>query len=90
MQSVHILLTCLPDLLALAGATVSIAFGAAVPIEFATETPGIGQLAWQAASSRDLPLLCILTMIAATLVVSANGLAEIAQAITGRDREAAL
>ncbi len=75
----HRLLPCVPELLATFSLVVSIAFGAAVPIEFATETPGLGQLAWQAASSRDLALLCVLTMFAAALVLSASGIAEVSR-----------
>lgn len=79
LQSVHFFLPNLPEILATLTVVVSICFGAAVPIEFATETPGLGQLAWQAASSRDLPLLCVLTMIATALVLGAGGLAEVVQ-----------
>src|SRR5438309_2570109 len=45
----HILPTAGPQLLALAGVTVSIAFTATIPIEALCDLPGIGQLAWKAA-----------------------------------------
>ena len=53
------LLFVTPQLLALAGVTVSLAFGAAIPVEAIADSPGVGQLAWQAALGRDLPVLVI-------------------------------
>lgn len=79
LHTMHRLLPCVPELLATLSLVVSIAFGSTIPIEFATETPGLGQLAWQAASSRDLALLCVLTMFAAALVLSASGVAEVSR-----------
>ena len=51
------------ELLALAGATVSLAFGAAIPLEVVCDSPGLGHLAWQAATARDLPVLVALTLL---------------------------
>ena len=59
----HVLPSVAPQLLALAGVSVSIAFGAAIPIEALCDLPGIGQLAWQAATARDLPLLVAITFM---------------------------
>ena len=53
----HVLPNIAAPLIALAGISVSIALGAAIPIEVVTDTPGIGQLAWRAALGRDVPLL---------------------------------
>ena len=70
----HILPPVVPSLLALAGVSVSLAFGASIPIEAICDLPGIGQLAWQAAQQRDLPLLANLTFLVAGVTVIANTL----------------
>ena len=70
----HILPTCAPQLLALAGVSVSIAFAAAIPMEVVCDLPGIGQLAWKAAMSRDLELLVNLTMLITAITLVANAL----------------
>ena len=59
----HVLPSVAPQLLALGGVSVSIAFGAAVPVETLCDLPGIGQLSWQAATARDLPLLVAIAFI---------------------------
>ncbi|HUI55237.1 MAG TPA: ABC transporter permease [Bryobacteraceae bacterium] len=59
----HVLPSIAPQLLALAGVSVSIAFGAAIPVEALCDLPGIGQLAWKAATARDLPLLVAITFL---------------------------
>jgi peptide/nickel transport system permease protein len=59
----HVLPVCGPQLLALAGISTTIAFAATIPVETLGGLPGIGQLAWQAATARDLPLLMVLTML---------------------------
>jgi peptide/nickel transport system permease protein len=53
------------------------AFGAAIPIEALCDSPGIGQLAWQAALNRDLPLIVNLTFILTLITVAANWLASL-------------
>jgi peptide/nickel transport system permease protein len=73
----HILPVAAPQLLAVAGVTVSIAFTAAIPVEALCDMPGIGQLAWKAALSRDLELLVMLTMIVTTVTLLANSTAEL-------------
>lgn len=69
----HVLPAAAPQMLALAAASASMAFGAAIPIEAICDAPGLGRLAWQAAMARDLPLLVNLTMLIAlaTMVVMA-------------------
>lgn len=59
----HVLPPVAPQMLALAGVSVSIAFGAAIPVEALCDLPGIGQLAWKAATARDLPLLVAITFM---------------------------
>lgn len=73
----HILRPAAPQLLALAGVSVSIAFTASIPVEALCDLPGLGQLAWKAALSRDLYLLVTLTMIAAVVTLGANSIADL-------------
>lgn len=75
----HILPVAAPQLVALAGVSVSLAFAAAIPVEVLCDLPGIGQLAWKAALGRDLELLVNLTMIVTILTVLANSAAELAR-----------
>ena len=49
---------------------------AAIPIETLTGSPGLGQLVWQAAMSRDFPVLVDLTLIIAAVTCAANLLAD--------------
>lgn len=73
----HILRPAAPQLLALAGVSVGIAFTAAIPVEALCDLPGLGQLAWKAALSRDLSLLVTLTMIVAVVTLVANSLSDL-------------
>lgn len=66
-----------PPLAAVLAMTFCAAFGAAIPIEVVSDSPGLGQLAWKAALGRDLPLLLAVTMIAALLTLSANTIADL-------------
>jgi peptide/nickel transport system permease protein len=80
----HVLPVCAAPLLALAGVSVTIALGAAVPVEVLCGIPGIGQLAWQAALGRDLSLLVTLTMLVTMLAVSANSAADLLNSVRPR------
>jgi peptide/nickel transport system permease protein len=73
----HILPVTAPQLLALAGVSVSLAFAAAIPVEVLCDLPGIGQLAWKAALGRDLELLVNLTMIVTMVTLLANSAADL-------------
>jgi len=73
----HVLPNVSPALFALLGVSLSMAFGAAIPIEALCDSPGIGQLAWQAAINRDLPLIMNLTLLVTLITVGANWLANI-------------
>lgn len=75
----HIAPTALPQLIALVGVSISIGIGVLLPIEVVSDVPGIGQLAWQAAQSRDLPLLVNLTMIVTFVTVCATLISDAAQ-----------
>jgi peptide/nickel transport system permease protein len=74
----HVLPSAWPQLIALLGVSVSIALGVLLPIEVICDIPGIGQLAWHAAQSRDLPLLVNLTIIVTFLTVCATTLSDTA------------
>lgn len=81
----HILPNIAAPMLALAGVTVSIAFAAAIPVEVVCDSPGLGQLAWKAALSRDVPLLVNLTLVIAIMTVAANSFSELLSPTATRD-----
>jgi peptide/nickel transport system permease protein len=68
-----------PQLLALAGVSLSLAFSAAIPVEVFCGLAGIAQLAWQAATARDLYLLINLTMILTAITLVANSASGLLQ-----------
>jgi peptide/nickel transport system permease protein len=72
----HVLPVSAPQFLALAGISVSMAFGAAIPVETLCDLPGIGQLAWKAAIARDLPVLVSLTMIITVVTQLCNAASD--------------
>lgn len=72
----HILPAIGPELITLAGVSVTLAFSAAIPIEAVCDIPGVGQLAWQAALGRDLPVLVSLTLLLALATRAANAAAD--------------
>ena len=74
----HVLPPAAPPLLALLGVSFAISFGAAIPIEALCDSPGLGQLAWHAALSRDLPLIVNVTLVVALVMLAANSLADLA------------
>jgi peptide/nickel transport system permease protein len=76
----HVFTPAAPQLAALAGISVSLAFGASIPIEVVCDTPGVGQLAWRAALDRDLPLLVTITVLVALMTLVVNSLADLALA----------
>jgi peptide/nickel transport system permease protein len=81
----HVIPIVAPQLGTLAAVSVSLALGAAIPLEVLCDQPGIGQLAWQAAIGRDLPLLVGLTLVMALVVMSVNTVSDIANvALRGR------
>jgi len=83
----HVFVPALPQLAALGGIVASVAFGAAIPVEVICDRPGIGQLAWQAAVARDMPVLVAITMLVTALILVVNAAAEIA--LAGVSTEAA-
>jgi peptide/nickel transport system permease protein len=73
----HVVPVVTPQLLALAGVSVSMAVGAAIPVEALCGLAGIGQLAWQAALARDLPLLVNITILVTLVTLLANSSADV-------------
>jgi len=73
----HVVPVVGPQLLAVAGVSVSIAIGAAIPVEALCGLAGVGQLAWQAALARDLPLLMNLTILVTLVTLLANSGADV-------------
>ena len=73
----HVVPMAGPQLLALAGVSVSLAVGAAIPVEALCGLAGIGQLAWQAALARDLPLLMNITILVTLVTLLANSGADV-------------
>jgi peptide/nickel transport system permease protein len=80
----HIFPTAVPGLVALLGVSVSLAFGVSVPIEALCDSAGIGQLAWNAALNRDMPLIIALTLVVTVMTVAFNSLAADASTLFKR------
>jgi peptide/nickel transport system permease protein len=77
----------LPQLLALAGVSVSIGLGVLLPIEVICDVAGIGQLAWTAALSRDLPLLVNLTLVVSFMTICSTMFSDAIRSAFGIARE---
>ncbi len=75
----HVLPVCAAPIVALIGISVSVALGASVAVEALCGIPGIGQLAWQAALGRDLPLLVALTTLVTVVTLLANTISDVMQ-----------
>jgi peptide/nickel transport system permease protein len=73
----HVLPVAGPQLLAVAGVSISLALGAAIPVEALLGIAGVGQLAWQAALARDLPLLTQITVLVTLVTLLANSSADV-------------
>lgn len=73
----HVVPNVAPQLLAVAGVSVSMAVGAAIPVEALCGLAGVGQLAWQAALARDLPLLVNITLLVTLVTLLANSGADV-------------
>jgi peptide/nickel transport system permease protein len=76
----HVVAPVWPELAALAGVSVSMAIGATIPVEALCDSPGIGNLVWQAALSRDVPVLVNVTLLITALTTGANLLADTVRA----------
>lgn len=76
----YVLQTGAPQLIALMGVALVLAFGAAIPIEALCGVPGIGALTLQAALARDMPLLCGLALAITVFVTFIHAAGELATA----------
>jgi peptide/nickel transport system permease protein len=81
----HVWLPGSPELLALAGISVNMALGAAIPVEALCDSPGVGQLVWKAALARDLPVVVNVTILIAALTAFANLVTDAARAVLWRE-----
>lgn len=79
----HVAPTAGPQLLGLAGVSFSVALGAAIPVEALCGLAGVGQLAWQAALARDLPLLMNITVLVTLVTLLANSGADVIAHMVG-------
>ena len=73
----HVIPLASGEIMALGGATVSLAIGCSIPVESLLGIPGLGQLAWQAALGRDLSLLIAITALVTAVTLTANTTAEL-------------
>ncbi len=80
----YVALPIAPQLTALMGVSLVLAFGSAIPVEALCDVAGIGQLAWRAALGRDLPLLCGVAMAITFLVALAQTGTELFHPETSR------
>jgi peptide/nickel transport system permease protein len=80
----HVIPVCANQLAAVLGIGVTLALSAAIPIEALCGVPGIGQLAWQSALARDLPVLVTLTALVAAMTILCNSFADILRSDAGR------
>jgi peptide/nickel transport system permease protein len=74
----YVLGAAAPQLLALSGVALVLAFGFIIPVEALCDVPGIGQLAWKAALARDLPLLSGLALIITLMTACVQTLGDLA------------
>ena len=75
----YVLAPAAPQLAALVGVAVVLAFGSLIPIEGLCDVPGLGQLALKGALARDLPLLSALGLIITALVAGVQWLGDLAR-----------
>ncbi len=68
----HLLLPMRRELAALFAMSFVIALSAAIPVEVIFDVPGTGQLAWNAAMNRDLPVLFAITALLATAIATST------------------
>ncbi len=82
----YVLGTAAPQLIALLGVALVLAFGSSIPIEALCDVPGLGALALQAAISRDMPLLCGMALLITFFVTFVHAVGELATGFTAREQ----
>jgi len=75
LLAAHIVPSLAPQLGPLASLSIVTALSALVPVEVLFNVPGVGELAWNAALNRDLPVLLAVMMVMA-LAVTCSGMAR--------------
>ncbi|HWG86195.1 MAG TPA: ABC transporter permease [Candidatus Acidoferrales bacterium] len=88
LLSWHVVPIAIPQLIALVGVSISLGLGALLPVEVFCDLHGIGQLAWTAAQSRDLPLLVNLTFVVSCLTIGAIMCCDQLRRLAGREATA--
>jgi peptide/nickel transport system permease protein len=68
----HVLPVIRREMVALVGVSVALAVSATIPVEALCGIPGLGQLAWQSALARDLPVLTNIALLVIACTVLAN------------------
>jgi peptide/nickel transport system permease protein len=81
----HILLPVAPQLASVATISAAVAFGAAIPVEVICDRAGVGQLAWQAALGRDMPVLVAVTLLITLMIVAVNAFSEVVLVMCSRE-----
>lgn len=76
MVQAYVLPAVAPQMVTLAVMSIVTALSALVPVEVLFDRPGIGQLAWNAAMNRDLPVLLAVTMTMAALVALLSAVSD--------------
>ena len=80
----HVLPSVMPETIALAAVSINLGLGAAIPMEVLSVEAGVGQLAWRAALSRDLPLVAGATLWISLITIAANRAAGTVSTLTRR------
>jgi peptide/nickel transport system permease protein len=73
----HVVPAIRREVVALTGVSLGMALSAAIPVEAFCGIPGIGQLAWQAALARDVPVLTMVSLVVIASTVLANSGADL-------------
>lgn len=77
----HILPSAGPELASVGGLAIISALAVSIPAEVLSGNPGIGQLAWQSATERDVPVVIAVTVV---MVLFSRGVTTLS-AITSRE-----
>lgn len=79
LAATYVLRSAAPQLTALLGMTLVLAFGSAIPIETLCDVHGFGSLVMQAALARDMPLLCGMTLVITLFITLVHAAGDLAQ-----------
>lgn len=79
IAATYVLRAAAPQLSALLGMTLVLAFGSVIPIESLCDVHGFGSLVMQAAVARDMPLLCGMTLIITFFITLVHAAGDLVQ-----------